>query len=338
MNKYFFKIKVEENNTASMKAKLDIESILSKNGYSALYDKNSNSRILKFLAFIIKIMMKRKVVIICQYPFISKNEFRITYYLKKIKNIKLISIMHDLNSLRDLGESRKEISEEINYINKNDYIISHNESMTKWLVKNGVTSKIVNLEIFDYISKASLKKKTDSEFEKIYFAGNLDKAKSKFIYTKEMQKIRTKLILFGPSYSKESIENSNIIYRGSFPPDELANKFQRGFGLIWDGTSIHKCDGINGEYLRYNAPHKTSLYLSSGLPVIIWREAAMADFVERYKVGFTIDSLNEIDDILNSMTYNQYIEFEENAKKIGRKLLNGDFTFKAIHKVEKDFI
>ena len=46
------------------------------------------------------------------------------------------------------------------------------------------------------------------------------------------------------------------------------------FGLVWDGISVETCAGVYGEYLKVNNPHKTSLYLASGIPVIIWKEAA----------------------------------------------------------------
>ena len=58
----------------------------------------------------------------------------------------------------------------------------------------------------------------------------------------------------------------------------------QNFGLVWDGTSLDGCNGRYGEYLKFNNPHKTSLYLSCGIPVIIWKEAALADFVEEHKV------------------------------------------------------
>ena len=57
------------------------------------------------------------------------------------------------------------------------------------------------------------------------------------------------------------------------------------FGLVWDGMSSETCKGSFGEYLRINNPHKTSLYLASGIPVIIWSKAALAEFIEKNKCG-----------------------------------------------------
>ncbi|NRO11242.1 Beta-1,6-galactofuranosyltransferase WbbI [Lactobacillus helveticus] len=60
------------------------------------------------------------------------------------------------------------------------------------------------------------------------------------------------------------------------------------------GYDPYARDGWNtGNYLRYNDPHKLSLYLASGIPVIIWKKAAEAKFVEENKVGITVDSLED---------------------------------------------
>ena len=168
------------------------------------------------------------------------------------------------------------------------------------------------------------------DFKAVYFAGNLRNNKSEFIYTDQMEKLNFKLNLYGPNYESELVKSNNIHYKGSFLPEELGKQFGDGFGLIWDGTGINTCDGMNGEYLKYNNPHKTSLYLSCGLPVIIWKQAALSDFVEKYKVGFTINSLSEIENILNNMTIDEYKQLKLNVENVKNKLLNGEFTMKAM--------
>ena len=62
--------------------------------------------------------------------------------------------------------------------------------------------------------------------------------------------------------------------------------------------------------MRYNNPHKTSLYLSSGIPVITWSQAAIADFIKQHNVGIVIDDLNRIDEVLANVTKDQYFGIE----------------------------
>lgn len=111
-----------------------------------------------------------------------------------------------------------------------------------------------------------------------------------------MPEIACKFYLYGPNYGLE--ESDNITYGGVLSPEQVPEVLTKGFGLIWDGNTIETCKGGTGEYLRYNNPHKLSLYLSSGLPVIIWKDAAEAKFVCENGVGYTIDSLREIPELM----------------------------------------
>ena len=124
----------------------------------------------------------------------------------------------------------------------------------------------------------------------------------------------------------------NLKYFGSFKPDELPGKLEGKFGLVWDGDSLDTCSGNTGNYLRYNNPHKTSLYLSAGIPVIIWKEAAMSNFIEKHKAGILVESLTEIDDVINNISDSDYTELKNNAIQIGMQLRNGYYYKKAVQK------
>ena len=92
------------------------------------------------------------------------------------------------------------------------------------------------------------------------------------------------------------------------------------------------CDGLSGNYLKMNNPHKFSLYLSSGLPVIVWDQAAVADFVRKEKVGVTVSRIGEIRDVIANMDEKSYREIEANARKISRRLISGSYTKAALKK------
>ena len=83
---------------------------------------------------------------------------------------------------------------------------------------------------------------------------------------------------------------------GAFDPDTPFLNGRYHFGLIWDGTGVDSCEGLYGHYMRFNSPHKLSLYVALGLPVIVWREAAIADFVLKQGIGVTVGNLLELDD------------------------------------------
>ena len=100
--------------------------------------------------------------------------------------------------------------------------------------------------------------------------------------------------------------------------------------MVWDGAVAETCGGNTGEYLRYNNPHKASLYLSSGIPVIIWKESAIADFVLSHKAGIAVSSLFELEDAIRAVSAEEYAEMQSNAAKLSEKLRSGYYFCKAL--------
>ena len=162
-------------------------------------------------------------------------------------------------------------------------------------------------------------------------AGNLDTKKCAYI--KELSELKgVEVQLYGPNFDPAMKEVAHIHYGGSFSPDEIPSKLTSGFGLVWDGTSIDGCQGDAGQYLRYNNPHKLSLYLSSGLPVVIWSGAAEAEFVKKYNVGITVDSLMKLPDQMSQLTEGDYNIMRENTKTLAQKLKRGYYAERALKK------
>lgn len=65
-------------------------------------------------------------------------------------------------------------------------------------------------------------------------------------------------------------------------------------------SSTETCSGSYGKYLRINNPHKVSLYIAAGIPVVIWKEAALCSLIEENALGFGISSLDELEEALKS--------------------------------------
>ncbi|KAF0483945.1 hypothetical protein GBP14_09645 [Pediococcus acidilactici] len=162
----------------------------------------------------------------------------------------------------------------------------------------------------------------------IIFAGNL--VKSSFL---KKWNINKEIIVYGINPSENYPKN--VKYRGVKKPGELVRYLSGSFGLVWDGDSTKTNSGTYGEYTRYNNPHKVSLYLSSGLPVIVWKEAAISKFVEDRNVGITVSDLNEIPDIMEKMSDHQYETILKNVKKVGNEMRRGKYILSAISKAEK---
>lgn len=320
---------------AGHKAPSDVATIAADNGYKILSIVRGTVRYgqRQTEAEWIKVCeeIADNAVVLVQFPIvdISGGIYRLNE-LKDKKHINIICVVHDIEILR--RNVRDDYIEQYNMLQTlADIWIVHNTKMKEFLVSKGFPEdKIVSLEIFDYLIGDSPEVKKDSG---VIVAGNLDIGKSEYIY--HLSEIGdVKFNLFGANYS-DNDHYDNISYFGTFLPDELIKNLQGKYGLVWDGNSLDTCSGLTGEYLKINNPHKLSLYLAIGLPVIIWDEAAEADFVLKEHVGITVKSLYELSDKLSKVSDWDYDNMKHNAQIVGARLRNGEYMTKAIKKAEE---
>lgn len=328
--KYFFKETYVKANHAGPKARMDAEKIMSDNGYQEYYltDSLKNND------------LNGEDVIILQFPLLwtsLKKQIRMKF-LKK-RNFKAYLLIHDVESLRnkkfktfiDFKHSIIYYLQNKTVLERVDGIIAHNDKMKSELVKMGISSeKIVTLEIFDYLIPNFNDNKSYDK-DKILLAGNFDIRKTK--YARSLPE-KPEFEIYGINFEHDNLPN-NVHYKGAFPPDELPNHLQGGFGLVWDGDSSDTCSGMYGEYLKINNPHKASLYLASNFPIIVWSQSALANFVKKNNCGIIIDSLFEIDNILESIDEKTYQQLIDNCKKIGEKIRRGYYLKTALEKCER---
>lgn len=272
-------------------------------------------------------------VLLLQHPFWQGQEKRdlVLDRLKKEKKVSILSIVHDVEQLRGVFDQPLMQYEYEFMLRVADILIVHNTVMEGFFLNQGVPGdRMLAIRLFDYLSSFSLKKR---EFEpSILIAGNLDPLKSGYI--QQLHHLtKVKLHLFGPNYSSRKSWD-HIQYHGTFPPERIMEALEGAFGLVWDGDSLKTCSGETGNYLRYNNPHKLSLYLGAGIPVIIWKEAAQAAFVEQSGAGILIDSLWEIPDRLQSLTMAEYEQYVHRAEALSTGIRNGENTRTALMEAE----
>lgn len=246
-----------------------------------------------------------------------------------LRGAKVVTLIHDLSSFY-----RKHISseEEIERLSHSDYLIAHNAVMKRWLIENGCRLPIGVLGIFDYLSDADPQEKPLPAFPyKVLYAGTLSPKKNKFLYELEDHIRSFRFCLYGGGFDLNSLKNKDrFTYHGFVSSDTLVASADGDFGLVWDGSSIYSCDGPRGAYMKYNNPHKFSLYIRCGLPVIIWEQAAMAAFVLEHNIGICISSLTQLDGILQNISAEDYEMMRNNVAVIRQKLSEG-FYFKTAY-------
>ena len=328
--KYYLKEFYVKEKHAGSKARLDAEKIMLEEGYQPFFQNNDSN----------PITLTENDVLILQFPLLwhSLKTLILTKLLRKRK-FKAYLLIHDIESLRNRSiKSFQDVKYAILHFLQNktvlervDGIIAHNDKMKAVLVQLGIPEeKIISLEIFDYLIPDYEVKKT-YEKRTVLLAGNFDIKKTK--YARQLPD-NPEFSIYGINFEEENLPK-NVHYKGAFSPEELPYYLEGGFGLVWDGDSPYTCSGMFGEYLKMNNPHKASLYLASGFPIIVWRQSALADFVSKNNCGILVDSLFEIAETLKSIHKKDYQELIENSKKIGEKIRQGYFLKTALEKCER---
>ena len=275
-------------------------------------------------------------IVIYQHPFYANRlTLKAVPLIRRFRRCRFIALIHDLESLRGgiegVIENRERMNEiaDLHVLKTFDRVICHNKAMKNWLVSRGFEErKLVSLGLFDYLYEGEPGKNRCPE-PSIAAAGNLAPGKSGYLYRLSEADLPLDLHLYGINY-EEDAGCSRVFYHGSFPPEELPRQLSGSFGLVWDGPSAESCIGNTGEYLKYNDPHKASLYLSAGMPVIVWDQAAIAPFIVKNGLGITVSSLTDIPGAIASLSDEKYREMIRNAERISRHLKSGDFFRRAV--------
>ena len=339
---FYFSENSIRGNHAGTKARNDVEKIVSSYGGKPINSKkvvlrsdatekiysNITNR-MEILKYFLELLKIRNQIVLVQYPMLSFDK---DYeYLAAIAHYnKLVLLVHDVHGLK--RKNKVEIAREILKLNLASAVIVHNRFMEEKLKKCGlVVSRIYSLDIFDYLYEGKVGINHISE-NGISFAGNLEKSNFFRLFCEANPNIM--LHLYGQKFDESLGVYPNIQYCGNYKPDEIPGVLIGKYGLIWDGDKIDTCAGIFGEYNRYNTPHKLSLYITAGMPVIVWRQAAIAEYVVNNDIGIVVDSLNGMENTLNNISEDKYKKMQKNILKIQTQLSNGNNLKKVLYQLE----
>lgn len=351
MNYYVVEGILKEDKKAHSKARLDCSSILNELNFTPLSVRSKDgvqkeiwkkplqyfiykNNLSTWLDSLVDLEVGDTLVI--QYPLLNTTSHFDRYLVDaKKKGVKTVALIHDLNSLRFTAENCS--PQAVKRIRKEDRtllslfssVISHNPVMSSYL-KSINCQNVVNLYAFDYLTDYSGRGQTVNADEAVVIAGNLNPVKAG--YLSRLGDIQCHFNLYG--VEAPATLPGNTTYKGSFLPEELPGKLEGKFGLIWDGDSIDGCVGGYGQYLSYNNPHKLSLFLAAGLPVITWDKAAIAEFITKNNIGFTVPSLQDLPQAISCVNDELYKQYLNNISSLQKKVLQGSFLKNAIAQID----
>lgn len=317
--KYSLEKEKQKYNNAGSKAVRDVTQIIHDLGYVPfVYESISQFkwlRKLKSLYSIIKLYFILKEEDICFLQWPSRSYLDIfLYYCLSHRCCHLQILIHDLVSIRE--DKNAEI--EMMFLLIAEKLIVHTPAMKNYLSSHGVDeNRMMVLYSFDYLISNTKVSDRDMSMN-VVFAGNL--TKSLFLDKLMGKSLGINLMCYGNS-SKDLLPP--LVYQGFFDADDVMN-IQGSWGLVWDGESVDTCEGLLGKYLKINSPHKVSLYIVSRLPIIIWKESALANYVQDKGLGFVISSLSEIPQMINKISVFEYNQFLLNIDKERYALIKGE--------------
>lgn len=338
----FFVSEVHENEafTAGV-VNRHLEYWLKERGYKPLYYrlKKEGLLLVKLLrivqAFTWYLRLPSDSIVLFHLPIIPRATKLLLKLLQR-KGIFTVAILHDIDGLR--FNNPKDLEEEKKVLGNFQHVIVHNTRMQSFVSSFYPVEQTSLLWLFDYYcsSDTFLDRSLNNE---IAVAANLEKA----VYVKTylanwlQEHPDVAVHLYGGSGSKDILQRfpPNLSYHGAVHPDALPAQLEGSFGIVWDGTRLDTCDGPVGNYLRYNSPHKLSLYLAASLPVIVWNESAMAPWVIEQEVGIVAASWDDAVRQLNKLAPDTYNQWHQKAKKIGSRLRKGYYLNTVLEDIEK---
>ena len=315
---------------------VDIENILVQNNaipikFPCHFDFSFKAKMIRlwYLANIF-LSIKPGSVIVFQHPVYARMNKLLLKLLRLRKKISVICLIADIDGLKDGND--KLLKKEIAFFKLYNNFILHNSNMEAWLRSFHPGFASTFLHRFDFLAKNIIHERVKTNT--VVFAGNL--AKSSFLELLHiwLQKNPSLLIhLYGPSVTDAMLIARNVTYKGVHPPHSLPHLIEGSFGLIWDGEGLEQPSGSLGDYMHYISHHKLSLYIVCNLPIIVHEEAGSAPFVKKFKIGFTVKSLIEIEEKINTLPEKIYGEMVANTRALANEITSGAGLKTALHEL-----
>lgn len=270
------------------------------------------------------VTLKSKDILVLQYP--VKKYYSFICNCAHFHGAKVITVIHDLGSMR---RKKLTVSQEIYRLMHSDSVIASNEVMASWLRDHGYKHPLRALGLFDYRSKSCCspsEHKVNPNALTLVYAGSLAIRKNSFLLKAQSKIKNYQLQIYGNSDGLPGLKDSEYLHiNGFMNSEDFIDHVKGDFGLVWDGDSLDTCTGSFGEYLRWNSPHKVSFYLRAGLPIVIWRKAAVAPIVEKEGIGICIDHLSELDELFQKLSLKKICQMRQNVYRISERLRKGEY-------------
>lgn len=232
------------------------------------------------------------------------------------RKVRVAVFIHDVITMMFDGAPEENYRKLTDIYNMADLVIVPSQAMLDFLRGKGLkVEKILFQSMWDlpFDGEVSI-----PEFRRqIFFSGS----PNRFPAVKAWN-YQTPLCWFGGE--DFPLNGENIRFKGWRNTAELLAAYgEGGFGLVWEQKSC-------SDYYKYNQPHKLSTYLAAGIPVIMERGLTHEQTVERYGLGFVVESLGEASDVVKNISEDEYYRLVDHVRDMSFLVREGLFTKKLL--------
>lgn len=233
-------------------------------------------------------------------------------------NVKKIVMVENVSPLI-YRNNFKLLPKYIDFYNQADVLILPTPEMLTTLRNHGLkTKRVVYQQMWDHPANIDLSRPVP--FKKQL---NFISEPNKFQFMDSFNTDEIEMRIFSDN---QVTTNPNIQYVG-WHEDHVMMQMLRdggGFGLSWGNGRMLS------EYMKQECSFKLSAYLSAGLPVVIRKDMANVELIQRKNLGLTVETLDEAVDQIKAMSEQDYQNYLENVRRFAPLVRNGFFTKKAL--------
>ncbi len=301
-----------------MKARRDCEEILRRSGRWGVFDtgtmKSKPARLARIVASLVWLARQpRSTIFLVQYPMhggrVQKLIGRLLFH-----RFRVAVLLHDLY---DLWEGK---TPNHPLLSRAACVVSVGR-LQDFLGATLEDIPVSHLEPWDYLTASDFEPGRWDPAGPILFAGSLWPMKVSWLYRPDAH--RPPLLLRGHGYDEAQNPQLGDTLAGPFTPENPAFDPSVGWGLVWDGAKLDS-QISEKDYERLNQPHKVSLYLACGLPLIVWSESYAAPWVLRHGCGIAVPSLAAIPEALAKVTPEEHRAMQDRSRECGEQVRRGD--------------
>ena len=239
------------------------------------------------------------------------------------KGAKTAAWVHDLDSLRSMEDASARWSDQ-ELLTCFDQVIAQNQRMKDYLIGQGIhEDKVIITDLQDLTGKGDVPVREFSM--SVCVAGDLRRKRSRYLH--DLPRTKVHWHLHGEGW-KGKAKRTDISWHGG-----KLEKLEGAFGLLWGGMSCQAITGANGAYAMITSPRTASLYLTEGMPLIVWKWSALAAFVRENNLGLVVDNISAIPGAISALTAEDYAQMAVNARAFGAKLRRGEMTREALEQL-----